>query len=113
MTKVLSFCRRAADKPAPSSWALRASLTMVVPEQRQPINDDLQPSGVCNVWLGKIEVTDDDVRRDSASCLLADPNSHGLQRVPQGHSRRSARSREEGDGGDARKQHETAVEGSL
>ena len=34
MTKVLSFWRRVADKPAPSSLALRASLTMVVPPNR-------------------------------------------------------------------------------
>ena len=52
------------------------------PEQRQAISDNLQPPSVGNVGLGEVEVTDHDVRRDSAACLPTDPSGHGLQRVP-------------------------------
>ena len=48
------------------------------PEQRQAISDNLQPPSVGNVGLGDVEVTDNDVRRDSAACLSTDPSGHGL-----------------------------------
>ena len=52
------------------------------PEQRQAISDNFQPPSVGNVELGDVEVTDHDVRRDSAACLPTDRSGHSLQRAP-------------------------------
>ena len=93
--------------------ARRATRTEASHQRRPPAFRRQQRFG-----SARSRVTDHDVRRDSASCLPADPSSHRLQRgtpllpkIPalrklhggghedrvEGHTGRSARTREEGD----------------
>ena len=91
------------------------SMASWVPEERQPVSNDLQPARVCCIGLGEVQIANHDLLRDryeqspsperTPSFPRPQPerklHSGGHKRRVEGHTGGNARSREEGDGGGA------------